>query len=113
METPDELVCPAFLAAHQRLYDLHAGELGQHLEPCTLGDCSPDRTAHRNSRGAVDLHASRETLLTSIWECADRRLSDDFGRRILAYQSLPPSLCRARGDGRRVRSVRAGRLISS
>src|ERR1700756_469235 len=112
METPDAPVCPAFLAAHQRVHDLHAGELGQRPEPRTLDDCTPDRTAHRGPRGTPDVHASGETLLTSVWKCADRRLSDDLRRRFLAYESLPASCCRARCDGRRLRSARAGRLIS-
>jgi hypothetical protein len=34
VEAPLQVVCPAFLAADQRMHDLHAGELGQHHEPC-------------------------------------------------------------------------------
>src|ERR1700733_5198504 len=112
VETPGHAVYPAFLAADQRVHDLHAGELGQCHEPCPLDDCIPHRFAHRTPGRTLDLHACAETLRASIRKCPCRRLPDDGRRRLFAREPLWHPLCRAHRDGCYFRSPHAGCLIS-
>ncbi len=112
VEAPRQTVYPAFLAADQRVHDLHAGELGQYHEPCPLDHCISYRSAYRPPGRTFDFHACSETLRASIRQCVDRWRPDNVGRRLLAHESLPYSLYRAHRDGCDFRGLDAGCLIS-
>ncbi|CAB3755906.1 hypothetical protein LMG29660_02713 [Burkholderia puraquae] len=111
VEAPRQTVYPAFLAANQCVHDLHAGELGQYHERCPLDYCISYRSAYWAPGCTFDFHACSETLRASIRQCAGRWCPDNVGRRLLAHESLPYPLCRARRDGCNFRSLDAGGLI--
>ncbi|CAL8473144.1 protein of unknown function [Caballeronia sp. S22] len=62
VEASGQIVRATFLAADQRVHDLHAGKLEQYREHGALVGSLQDRTAHGPSGGASDLHARREAL---------------------------------------------------